>query len=120
MKDFFFPQVGMVLPACAGTADRPQAFDLSEEERGALSAAQGPGPLGSWVQCLPISMGLFEGSFPEEKGAAFGAESVQSGFQLVLLPEGEDLDTSFRFVCLCMLPSSGMLCQTGRPFYTME
>jgi len=43
IEDFFFPQVGVVLPACAGTADRPQAFDLSEEERGPLSAAQGPG-----------------------------------------------------------------------------
>jgi len=55
------------------------------EERGPLSAAQGPGPLRPWVQCLHISMGLFEGGFPEEKGAAFGAESVQGGFQPVLL-----------------------------------
>ena len=98
----------------------PQVFDLSEEERWPLPAAQGPGPLGSWVQGLHISMGLFKGSFPEEKGAAFGAESVQSGLQLVLLPEGENLDTSFRFVCLCMLPSRDILCQTSRPFYTIK
>ena len=110
----------MVLPACAGTADRPQALDLGEEERGPLSAAKGLGALGSWVQCLHISMGLFEGGFPEEKGAAFCAKGIQGGLQPVLPPEGENLDTSFRFVCLCMLPSSGILCQTGRPFYTME
>jgi len=112
IEDFFFPQVGVVLP---------QAFDLSEEERGPPPAAQGPGgALRPWVQCLHISMGLFEDGFPEEKGAAFCAEGRQGGFQLVLLPEGENLDTSFRFVCLCMLPSSGILCQTSRPFYTIK
>jgi len=111
MKDFFFPQVGVVLP---------QAFDLSEEERGPLPAAQGPGPLGSWVQCFYVSMGLFEGGFPKEKGPAFCAKGIQGGFQPVLLPEGEDIDTSFRFVCHGMLPKRSILCQTSRPFYTME
>jgi len=100
-------------------------FDQIADGRGLragepLPGAQGPGTLRPWIQCLHISMGLFKGSFPEEKGAAFGAESVQSGLQLVLLPEGENLDTSFRFVCLCMLPSRDILCQTSRPFYTIK
>jgi len=111
IKDFFFPQVGVVLP---------QAFDLSEEERGPLPAAQGPGPLGSWVQCFYVSLGLFEGGFPKEKGPAFCAKGIQGGFQPVLLPEGEDIDTSFRFVCLCMLPKRSILCQTSHPFYTIK
>jgi len=86
-----------------------QTFDLSEEERGPLPAAQGPGTLGSWVQCLHISLGLFKGGFPEEKGAAFGAKDIQGGFQPVLLSEGDNLDTSFRFVCYGMLPKRSIL-----------
>jgi len=79
IEDFFFPQVGVVLS---------QAFDLSEEERGPLSAAQDPGPLGSWVQCFYVSMGSFKGSFPKEKGPAFCAKGIQGGLQPVLPPEG--------------------------------
>ena len=61
-------------------------------------------------------MGLFEGGFPAEKGAAFCAKGIQGGFQPVLLPEGEELIRRFASSVMACSQREAYFARRAAPF----